>query len=218
MFEYNVIVKENLLQKDMYYKDTIVLTYTIKSPQFISGQFQIFLEELNAYYETKAFIYENTNIINLYQMAIKEYEYSVANGFPVRKYETFIDYEITYNQNCILSLYFDQYEYTGGAHGNTIRYSDTWNLQNGKRIELSDVFSCRNNHQEYVIQNIYDQIKNEIMNGSNPYFENYQQLVLESFEEDNFYLTQEGVVIYFQHYDIAPYSSGIPTFTIPYSC
>jgi hypothetical protein len=42
------------------------------------------------------------------------------------------------------------------------------------------------------------------------------QLVNENLKVNNFYLTKEGVVIYFQQYDIAPYSSGLPTFVIPY--
>jgi hypothetical protein len=49
------------------------------------------------------------------------------------------------------------------------------------------------------------------------YFENYSQLVNETFKANNYYLTKDGVVIYFQQYDIAPYAAGLPTFLIPYS-
>ena len=31
---------------------------------------------------------------------------------------------------------------------------------------------------------------------------------------DNFYITGDGVVIFFNQYEIAPYSSGIPTFLV----
>jgi hypothetical protein len=149
-------------------------------------------------------------------MAMVEYEYSIANNFPVRQFEAYVNYFVTYNQNCILSLYFDQYEYAGGAHGLTVRYSDTWNLPKSKRMELSEFFPHRNNYREYVIQTIVKQIEDEIANGNSMYFENYVQLVNENFKANNFYLTKEGLVIYFQQYDIAPYASGIPTFVIPY--
>lgn len=48
----------------------------------------------------------------------------------------------------------------------------------------------------------------------NKYFENYCELVLETFRLENYYIIPNGIVIYFQQYDIAPYSSGIPIFYI----
>ena len=37
------------------------------------------------------------------------------------------------------------------------------------------------------------------------------------FHEDNFYLTDEGFVFYYQSEAIAPHTAGIPEFTIPYT-
>jgi hypothetical protein len=213
---YQLIVREKVLQQDMYYKNNIIMRYTIKYPRFISDTYQTLANKLNALYRTKAIMYERSNIMNLYQMAMVEYEYSIANNFPVRQFEAYVNYIVTFNQNCILSLYFDQYEYAGGAHGLTVRYSDTWNLPKSKRMELSDFFPHRNNYREYIIQTIEKQIETELANGDSMYFENYVQLVNENFKANNFYLTEEGLVIYFQQYDIAPYASGIPTFVIPY--
>lgn len=213
---YQVIVREKVLQQDMYYKNNIIMRYTIKYPRFISDTYQTLANKLNTLYRTKAIMYERSNIMNLYQMAMVEYEYSIANNFPVRQFEAYVNYIVTYNQNCILSLYFDQYEYAGGAHGLTVRYSDTWNLPKSKRMELSDFFPHRNNYREYIIQTIEKQIETELANGDSMYFENYAQLMNENFKPNNFYLTEEGLVIYFQQYDIAPYASGIPTFVIPY--
>jgi len=213
---YQVIVREKVLQQDMYYKNNIIMRYTIKYPSFISDTYQALANKLNSLYRTKAVMYERSNIMNLYQMAMVEYEYSVANNYPVRQFEAYVNYFVTYNQNCFVSLYFDQYEYAGGAHGLTVRYSDTWSLPKSKRIELSELFPHRNNYREYVIQTIVKQIESEVAGDNSPYFENYVQLVNENFKVNNFYLTKEGVVIYFQQYDIAPYATGLPTFVIPY--
>lgn len=200
----------------MYYKNTIIMRYTIKYPHFISETYQTLMNKLNSLYRTKAVMYERSNIMNLYQMAMVEYEYSIANNYPVRQFEAYVDYTVTYNQNCTLSLYFDQYEYAGGAHGLTFRYSDSWNLQKSKRIELSDLFPHKAHYRDYLIQVIDNRIELELSGESTMYFENYAQLVTETLKANNFYLTKEGVVIYFQQYDIAPYSSGLPTFLIPY--
>ncbi|MDF2537366.1 MAG: hypothetical protein K0S76_387 [Herbinix sp.] len=212
-----IIVRERLLQQDMYYKDHMIMKYTIKYPKFISEKYQSLAYKLNSLYRTKALMYERSNIMNLYQMAMVEYEYSVVNNFPIHQFEAYTDFFVTYNENCAVSLYFDQYEYAGGAHGLTVRYSDTWNLQKSKRIDLNELFPGRADYREYIIETIDLQIQNQIAKGEDYYFENYSQLVSENFKVNSFYLTPEGVVIYFQQYDIAPYSSGLPTFLIPYS-
>ncbi len=213
---YQVIVREKALQQDMYYKNNNIMRYTIKYPCFISDTYQTLVNKLNSLYRTKAVMYERSNIMNLYQMAMVEYEYSVMNNYPIRQFEAYVDFFVTDNQNCILSLYFDQYEYAGGAHGLTVRYSDTWNLPKSKKMELGDFFPGRSNYRSYVMQSIIKQIENEIANGNNMFFEDYENLVRENFKSNNFYLTKEGIVIYFQQYDIAPYAAGLPTFLIPY--
>ncbi len=216
MISYNLTVKENVLKKDMYYKDHLILTYTIKYPRFVSDKFRIFLTKLNIHYKAEAALYQRIHISKLYQLAADDYEYSVANGFPIHQYEVNVEYHVTYNQNCTLSLYFDRYEFTGGAHGMTKRDSDTWDLHQGIRMDLMDFFPDNKNYTKYIQNEIITQIEKEIKNNGNMFFEDYADLVKENFNAANFYLTQEGIVIYFQLYEIAPYVSGIQTFTIPY--
>jgi Protein of unknown function (DUF3298). len=214
---YHVLVKENQLQQEMKYKNHIILKYTIKYPRFISGTYYTLMSKLNALYRTKALIYQKNNVMNLYQMAMAEYEYSVAHNYPVREFEAYVNYEVTYNQNCALSLYFDQYEYSGGAHGLTERESDNWDLQRSRRMEMADYYPNQSNYKDIVMQEIIDQIKTQIASGDAMYFDDYEKLVRDTFKPKNFYLSPEGLVIYFQQYDIAPYAAGIPTFTIPYT-
>jgi len=217
MRPYIVVVKEKMLQADKTYKGHVILSYTIKYPQFISDRFHLILNKLNIFYRTKALMYEKSNISNLFQMAMVEYEYSVAHNYPIRAFEAFTAYKTTYNRNCAISLYFDQYEYTGGAHGITVRSSDTWHLIKSKKLELQEFFPYQQDYRSYIIDHIIKEIEGQIAEGNNIYFENYKQLVQENFKENSFYLTNDGLVIYYQQYDIAPYSSGIVEFTIPYS-
>ncbi len=65
----------------------------------------------------------------LFNMAVEQYKYDMENGYPVREYDAVVKFDVTYNEFCIVSLYTDEYEYTGGAHGNTIRTSQTWNME-----------------------------------------------------------------------------------------
>jgi len=216
MIEYSLKVEERILHQELYYKESKLLTYTIKYPKFYSEEFALVVDKLNLLYRTKANVIIKTVVNNLYQQAMVEYEYSVANNFPIRVFEVYVDYSITYNKNCTLSLYFDQYEYTGGAHGMTVRTSDTWDLIRSNMMRLRDFFICDDAYQEYIITNINLQIAEQIAAGDNIYFDDYFHLVRENFKPNNFYLVDEGIVIYYQQYDIAPYSSGIRTFLIPF--
>lgn len=217
MSGYQVIIREKIIQQDMYYKNQIVMKYTIKYPQFISAYFYTVSDKLNSYYRTRAHMYEKSNVMNLYQMATVEHEYSMANDFPFRQFEAYIAYVVPYNQNCAVSLYFDQYEYAGGAHGLTTRTSDTWNMQKSKKIQLSDLFPHKSNVGEYVTSYITEHIVKSAEGEKSQYFEDYEKLVKDNFKAGSFYLTKEGVVIYFQQYDIAPYAVGLPEFLIPYT-
>ena len=71
---------------------------------------------------------------------------------------------------------------------------------------------------EFVTDVIVEQIDQEAKLGEEvfPYFENYSALVKENFNPKSFYLEDRGVIIYFQTYEIAPYSSGIREFLLPY--
>lgn len=97
-----------------------------------------------------------------------------------------------------------------GAHGNTIRSSQNWNLRTGRQLPLSYFYPNNPNYVLDILRSIIAQIKENPEN----YFDNYCELVLETFNLESFYVTPESIAIYFQQYDIAPYSTGIPVFNI----
>jgi hypothetical protein len=208
-----VTVNTLVLKDDLKYNDVVLLTYKIEYPEFKSFMYQMALAMINKYYKTKALEYQNYLINELFPMAVEQYKNSIENNYPIRTYEALVIYKLTYNSNCIISLYSDKYEFTGGAHGSTIRTSQTWNLQKYAQIELSELFGCSLNYKEYI----FNQVIRQIQENPDIYFENYKELVVKNFNENNFYCTPNGIVIYYQQYDIAPYSSGIREFLIPYT-
>jgi hypothetical protein len=56
----------------------------------------------------------------------------------------------------------------------------------------------------------------EIRKNPESYFPNPEKTVNDTMQPQNFYLSPQYLNIYFNQYDIAPYSSGIPVFSIPY--
>lgn len=198
------------------HKGIVVLTYEINYPEFFTYKYVLATFKMNAFYYKLAEKYEKEIKKTLAPNAIADAENSIKNGFPVRAYEAMTTFSVTYNANCSVSIYTDKYEYTGGAHGNTLRTSQTWNLSTAKQMQLKAFFPNEKQYIEKIKRKIKKEIAHDTLIGKNTYFDNAEELVDKTFSPKQFYLTPKGMVFYFQQYDIAPYSSGIPTFTFTF--
>lgn len=207
-------VNKVTIESTMNYKGIPVLHYRIDYPQFHHTEYEGALKEINKRYREWALNLQRKYETINYMEAINQYEYNVANQFPFHMHEAISAYEITYNQNAVISMYYDHYIFSGGAHGSTLRVSRTWNLKNGCPIKLFQNSGDPASDKAQILNSIREQIVVQMRNGENQYFDDYLQLIFEHFDPSSFYLTPEGIVIYYQQYDIAPYSSGIPEFLI----
>lgn len=195
------------------YNGETLLSYRIEYPEFRCSCYKACLRQVNIFYREKALEFKRYCDCELFRMAIEQYKDDIENGFPIRAFEAVLAYEVTYLCSCIISSYFDQYQYTGGAHGNTIRSSQTWNLRDCELLKLEQLVRCSPDSKSYILAAVKTQIEEE----PDIYFENYEQLISETFNEDSFFCKPQGLVVYYQQYDIAPYSSGIREFLIPYT-
>ena len=204
-------IRTRVLSGELKYDNTVILTYKIEYPEMVFSSYELGRNAFNRYNRNLAINLENYVRGELYQSAKETYDYNKKNGFPVMVYEFINVFEITYNKDFIVSLYMDKYEFAGGAHGNTIRSSQNWNLRTGRQLPLSYFYPNNPNYVVDILKNIIGHIS------ANPenYFDDYCKLVLDTFNPESFYVTENDIAIYFQQYDIAPYSTGIPTFLIP---
>lgn len=210
------IIEKREIKNELKYKNTVILTYRIEYPEIISSNYCCGKNAFNKYNKDKALMLENYIKTKLYADAIDVYEYNSSNGYPIMVFEVISEFNVTYNNDSLVSLYEDKYEFTGGAHGNTIRTSQNWNLKDACFIPLSSFYPNNPYYLINILKNINAQIKAQIEAGNNYYFDNYCELVLETFNINSFFVTPKNIAIYFQQYDIAPYSSGIPVFYISY--
>ena len=211
---YNADISMNEYKKILKYNNIEALELSIKYPKISLANTQA--EDLinnQIMMEVSQFIRYSRY---LYKQAIKGYHEAQANDYPFHSYSAFMEYTVTYNENCFLSLYFDRYVFTGGAHGNTVRSSDTWELCYGTKLSLSSFFKPGTDYKSLLIDEMIKQAE-VIQQKEGIYFDDYKELIIKNFNEDNFYLSPLGITIYYQQYDVAPYSTGIVEFTIPYS-
>lgn len=205
------------IQKPFIYDSTVVLTADLAYPEIRLQRNPVAQARINRQARREALQFFDHAKRTLYPDAIAEYKESQSQGFPFRPYETVMDYTITLNQGCTLSMYVDQYTYTGGAHGGTYRFSDTFSLRTGRRIRLRDLFPHSPDYRREALQQVLKRADARYKEDPNIFFEDYRTLIVKNFDPDSFFLTQSGVNVYYQQYEIGPYASGIIVFEIPYA-
>lgn len=203
-------IQKRIIQKELKYENVVVLKYHIEYPLITNESNNIPSMKFNIYNEQIAKQIQRKAENELYKEAVELYKYNKKNNYPIMVYEIYRTFEITLNTNNTISLYADEYVFTGGAHGTTTRTPQTWNMTNGRLINLYELY--RGN--PYFILDILKEISKQINQNKEIYFEEACCMAIDNFNPQNFYLTTNGIVIYYQQYDIAPYSSGIRTFEI----
>lgn len=206
------VINKQEYKREFIYDNTVVLNTKFESIIVDVGSFKLAQNRINANIDRQLNQFLRDNESNLFPEAVRVYKEAVANGYPVRPFESLLVYEVTYNGNGLLSLYRDRYDYTGGAHGNTLRQSDTYSLKTGSILPLPAFFPDGFNYTKFLIEEILKLARKD----PSIYFENYEELIVKYFNPRNYFLTEKGIAIYYQQYEIAPYSSGIIVFDIPY--
>ncbi|NLZ81292.1 MAG: DUF3298 and DUF4163 domain-containing protein [Clostridiales bacterium] len=213
MEDNSFLVNTKVIQGEMNYNGETLLTYRIEFPELtgdLAGESVIIFNNCQ---KEKALEYQRYCENTLYPMALENYRNSIRNNYPIRIYEALVIYKVTYNKNMVISLYYDIYEYTAGAHGSTLRCADTCDLKNGRSILLNQLIICPADYKSFLLNRIAEEIRKD----PSIYFEDYKNLIVKNFNEDSFYCKQVGIIIFYQQYDIAPYASGIREFLVPYS-
>ena len=116
-------------------------------------------------------------------------------------------FEVKTNERGIFSLSLSVYSFTGGAHGMTIIKSLTFDVATGSQYNLSDLFKVESDYVTKLSTIIQKKIKD------------WNIQLLDEFtkikNDQDFYLADHSLVIYFQLYEITPYFVGFPYFPIP---
>ncbi len=129
-------------------------------------------------------------------------------------YDLLINYTTAYPSANIVSIALEIASYTGGAHGNLEIVTMTYDLKNAALLEPLDFFQEPTMALELMSRFSYNSLSNSLGNLSREYIlregteaalENYSALML----------TPAGIRIYFQPYQVAPWSAGTQIVNVP---
>ncbi|WP_028390820.1 DUF3298 and DUF4163 domain-containing protein [Bacillus cihuensis] len=127
------------------------------------------------------------------------------------QYEYNSSYKVLFNKDHKISILMYDYQFSGGAHGNTIVTAYNFNTENGKQYKLDDIIIKENSYAK-----ISNYVKEYIQKHPDVFFTDSETLnALKVTKDHAFYFVDDGIALLFQSYEIAPYSSGQPVIIIP---
>lgn len=110
------------------------------------------------------------------------------------------------NEKDYLSLSLFNYAYTGGAHGITLQQSLTFKQSSGQTYTLAQLFKPGSNYVRRISADVSAQIKARKMDTLEPF---------KAIRPDqDYYLADRSLIIYFQLYELAAYVFGFLYFPI----
>lgn len=130
-------------------------------------------------------------------------------------WESYLICSLIYYSNTIVSLKFEDYQFTGGAHGMT--YTDTMNFNvksNGKVIllKLRDLLLADSGYKKLLSRLIIKALKKQ---GAS-YVLNGQVKDIKNIDSLPFLISNQGIHFFFAPYEMGPYCQGTFDVIIPY--
>lgn len=189
-----------------------VLTITLRWPKLPEEHPS--LRRIGRYYQHAADQWRSRWEVCLYAKACAELASLRERCLPFRPWEAALDFTVTYNAKGLLSLYMDTYEFTGGAHGNTVRCGDVWDLPCAMPRILPSFFPPGSRWRRESIAAVRTEIERQIATGDYTYLDGWHEAAAAEFDPCHFYLTDQGIVVFYSLYSLAPYVEGILPFVI----
>lgn len=117
--------------------------------------------------------------------------------------------KVRFNKNGIVSIIGDCKTYTGGPHGTLSRIAKNIDIKNGCDITFANLFSDK----EYINRiNSYIEVLAET--SPDKFADLWKTPVIS--ENQEFYITPDGIVIFYPPYALSYYSKGFVEIEIPY--
>ena len=122
-----------------------------------------------------------------------------------QQWEAQIDGELTFKNADVISIALTSYTNTGGAHGNTMISFLNFDASTGKRIDNNNLFTDHKTFKKLAETHFYKSIEDTgILFDANTFT-----------LPKNIGFSDEGIILLYNTYEIAPYSSGIIECLIP---
>ena len=192
-----------------------VLTAAVSLPEPVPAADRI-SRRIRRYYQLQCRSFLRYCEAYLLPLAAAEYRAALAASQPLPRFHAELTYQVTYNEGGLWSLYTQSREQGPGGQTALLRRGDTWDLASGYPVALSALFPRRSGWRRRLLEAVEAEAAQRTAAGVSQYHEGVRRRLRQYFNPQNFYLTGEGLAVFYPMYAIAPAMEGIPVFTIPY--
>ncbi len=151
----------------------------------------------------------------LKEIAKSDYE-TGGRDFSNYYYSVYAEAEAKKASARMLSVLFSFSYFAGGAHPDNWRTAVMYDLMAGAPVTVGELVGDVDAFHTLVADVILARIQKENLAKTHGYFEGYEDTV-RAWPLSQSLFTDEGLLVFFNPYDIAPYASGPHTFTVPYA-
>jgi hypothetical protein len=123
---------------------------------------------------------------------------------------------VTYQQDGLWSLYTQSRESGLPGSPQLARWGDTWDLAAGYPIPMGELFPGGRGWKRQLLAAVSAELQRQARSGACRFREDWPRQLRRCFDPQHYYLTEQGLVVFYPMYALAPASEGIPTFLIPY--
>ena len=192
-----------------------VLTAAVSLPEPVPAADRI-SRRIRRYYQLQCRSFLRYCEAYLLPLAAEEYRAALAASQPLPRLHAELSYQVTYNEGGLWSLYTQSREQGPGGQTALLRRGDTWDLASGYPVALPALFPRRSGWKRRLLEAVEAEAARRAAAGVSQYHEGLRRRLRQYFNPQNFYLTGEGLAVFYPMYAIAPAMEGIPVFTIPY--
>lgn len=135
---------------------------------------------------------------------------------PLPCLEAALTHRITLETDDVLSLHTDLRELGVEQTPYLCRWGDTWDLASGFLLPLSAWYPPGVSWKRLAVKSARKAAEARQKAGAARYREGWQKFLRRSFDPRSYYLTQDGLALFWPQYALAPGGDGISVLVLPY--
>lgn len=134
---------------------------------------------------------------------------------PFVPWEASLDFHVPFQDENMVSICCDITEARGDKRPLAERTAVTWDLKSGAPRTLKSFLPGRRYTRKKLLSELAAQAQSRLVSGESLLDPDCVSKLPSAFSPDRFYLTHQGIAIFFPMYSLGPFAEGIPTFHLP---
>ena len=212
----NLRLRTAVHNREWVWEEIPVLVMETRLPEPEPGLPDRRIRRIERYYHNYAACYERYCGRFIFPAASSAFRTALESGKPFLPWRAELKTTVTAKSETLLSLYIDAKETAYGECISHLRRADTWNLLDGYPFHLSDFFPGELLWRRSIQRTARESLLSRSEDGPT-LREDWKRRLRTEFNPENFYLTERGLVFYYQWYSLGEAALGTPSFLLTWN-